>query len=292
MGPLQCALPLMQGVGLMELAFSYGVNFVDTAESYGTYPYIKEAIKLKPDLVVSTKSYAYDAKTAQESFKKAVEGIGREYIDIFMLHEQESEHTIRGHMAALEYYLSKKEEGLIGAVGLSTHFVAGIHGANKYEEIDVIHPLINKAGFGICDGDADAMLREMRTAHANGKGVFAMKPLAGGHLIQNRGEAFEFILSLDCVDAVATGMQSEAEVRFNCAVFSGDAPSSADEAAIGQRTRRLLIHDWCRGCGACVKKCKQGALSLLDGKARVDMAKCVMCGYCGRVCPDFCIKII
>lgn len=48
MGPLQKSMSVKEGVKLLERAFSHGVNFVDTAEIYGTYPYIKEALAIKP----------------------------------------------------------------------------------------------------------------------------------------------------------------------------------------------------------------------------------------------------
>jgi aryl-alcohol dehydrogenase-like predicted oxidoreductase len=44
-GPLQANLPLMQGADVIREAFERGVNFIDTAELYETYPYIKEALK-------------------------------------------------------------------------------------------------------------------------------------------------------------------------------------------------------------------------------------------------------
>ena len=36
MGPLQCNMSVTKGVELIERAFSNGVNFLDTAEIYGT----------------------------------------------------------------------------------------------------------------------------------------------------------------------------------------------------------------------------------------------------------------
>lgn len=292
MGPLQQSLPLQTGAGLLELAFSFGVNFVDTAELYGTYPYIREALKSKPDAVICTKSYSYDIKTAEESFRGAVEGLGREYIDMFLLHEQESEHTIRGHYEAIEYFLKRKEEGLIGAVGLSTHYVAGMRGASMYPELQVVFPLINVSGVGIADGTKEEMLTEMELAHAQGKGVFAMKPLGGGHLLPRREEALAYLLGQPCVQSVAVGMQTPEEVRYNCAVFSGEQPDEALAQSIGAQPRRLMIHDWCEGCGACVLRCRNGALRLVEGKAEVNRALCALCGYCASACPQFCIKVV
>lgn len=292
MGPLQKSMSVKEGVKLLERAFSHGVNFVDTAETYGTYPYIKEALAIKPDTVICTKSYVYDRDTADKSLRAAFSGIGRDYIDIFLLHEQESGHTIRGHMEAVKYLLTMKDKGYIGAVGLSTHYIACMKAALMYDELEVLFPLINKTGVGIADGSSEAMLKQIRAAHDLGRGVFAMKPLGGGHLIPDRAAALEFILGLDCVDSVAIGMQSIAEVDYNCTVFSGDVPDQKTAEETQKAPRRLLIHDWCEGCGACVGICKNGALALVHGKAVVNHEKCALCGYCARVCPQFCIKVV
>lgn len=292
MGPFQRNLTVPEGAALLERAFEHGVNFLDTAEIYETYPHVREALRIKPDAVVCTKSYSYDAKTAEDSFKKAVEGIGREYIDIFLLHEQESGHTIRGHREAIDFFLRKREEGLIGAFGLSTHYVACMEAALRHPELEVLFPLINKKGVGIADGTPDDMLRVIRAAHDAGRGIIAMKPLGGGHLISEREEALDFILGLDEVDTIATGMQSFDEVDYNCARFAGEEPDPAVTERLGRVRRRMLIQEWCQGCGTCVKACRNHAISMEGGIARIDYSKCATCGYCARACPEFNIKVI
>lgn len=292
MGPFQRDLSVSEGAKLFERAFSYGVNFIDTAEIYGTYSHVREAVRIKPDVIVCTKSYAYDRAGAEASFKKAVEGIGREYIDVFLMHEQESVHTIRGHREALEYYLEMKQRGYIGAVGLSTHYVACMEAALHHPELQVLFPLINKKGFGIADGTADEMLAKIRLAYEARRGIIAMKPLGGGHLIAEREGALEYILGLDCIDTIAIGMQSLAEVDFNCQRFCGNTPDDALFSELSSVRRELLVQEWCEGCGACVGACHNHALRLEDGRAKVDMSKCALCGYCARVCPQFTIKVI
>jgi ferredoxin len=162
----------------------------------------------------------------------------------------------------------------------------------RYPEIEVLHPLINMTGVGIADGTRDMMLAAIQKAKAQGKGIFAMKPLGGGHLIAKREEAMQFMLNQACIDSIAMGMQTIPEVHYNCAVFSGETPDPELAVEIGFQSRRLMIHDWCEGCGACVKTCKNHALTLDGGRARVDAEACVLCGYCARVCPQFCIKVI
>ncbi len=41
----------------------------------------------------------------------------------------------------------------------------------------------------------------------------------------------------------------------------------------------------CLGFGNCVKKCKYGAISVVDGVAKVDFEKCVGCMSCAAACP-------
>ena len=48
----------------------------------------------------------------------------------------------------------------------------------------------------------------------------------------------------------------------------------------------------CVACGACMKVCPKGAISVYRGcYAVVDEAKCVGCGLCAKTCPAGCIAI-
>ncbi|MCH4006984.1 MAG: 4Fe-4S binding protein [Eubacterium sp.] len=45
------------------------------------------------------------------------------------------------------------------------------------------------------------------------------------------------------------------------------------------------IPDKCIQCGVCVKACREGAVSLEDGKISIDQDKCTYCGRCAKSCP-------
>lgn len=292
-GPLQANHPLSMGAEVIRRALECGVNFIDTAELYGTYRYIRESLKGWPgEVVIASKSYAYTREGMAESLEKARRELDRDVIDIFMLHEQESPLTLKGHWEAYEYLLAAKAKGIIRAAGISTHAIAGVKAAVETPEIDVLHPLINIAGIGILDGTRDEMLAAVKEAHAAGKGIYGMKPVGGGNLLAGVDEALQYVLGLDCLDAIALGMKSPAEVEMNVSIFNGREVSPEVRARVSAEPRRLHIESWCTGCGSCVERCRQGALYLDEGRAAVSLEKCLLCGYCGPVCRDFCIKVI
>lgn len=292
-GPLQAGLELDEGSSVIGAAFDVGVNFIDTAELYRTYDYIRKAIKGRRDkIVISTKCYAYSAEGAEESLRKALRELDTDYIDIFSLHEQESEHTIRGHQEAMEYFIRAREKGYIRSFGISTHAIAAVKASLKYKEIEVLHPIVNKKGLGIIDGNIGEMLNAVAVAAAAGKGIFSMKPLGGGNLLSDSRECFDFVLNNYDLHSIAVGMQSVEEVINNVMIFEGrQIPDSISEK-LKNKKRKLHIDSWCTGCGSCSRKCAQKAITLRDGKAVVDPEKCVLCGYCSASCPDFCIKVV
>lgn len=291
-GPLQANLPLQSGAAVIRAALDAGVNFIDTAELYGTYPYIKAAGSAAGDVVVASKSYAYTYEDMRRSVEEACRAIGRDYIDIFLLHEQPSRLTLAGHAEALAYLVDAKRQGTVRAVGVSTHTVEVARAAAEMAEIDVIHPLFNMRGIGIMDGTAADMAAAIAAAAAAGKGVYTMKALGGGHLIKDAAAALAWVLAAAGVSSAAVGMQSADELAYNCALIEGAEPDGALAARLAGSTRRLLVEDWCAGCGRCADKCPAGALKLSDGRAVVDPARCLCCGYCGAYCPEFCLKII
>lgn len=293
MTPFQANLSIDEGANLIKHAFERGINFLDTAQIYENYEYIAAALKSikREDYVIATKTYAYTEELAKESLESALEQLKTDYIDIFLLHEQESEHTIRGHYEAVEYFIRAKEKGIIRALGISTHRVEGARGLKKYNELDIIHPLVNKTGIGIHDGTVEEMLKELKDLKAMGKGIYSMKPLGGGHLIKNAEEAFNFVKNIDYIDSIAIGMQSIDEIDANIELTEKGFISEEIKNRLFKKNRKLSVADYCVGCKKCEERCRQNGIMVIDGMA-VPNEKCVLCGYCATVCPEFCIKVI
>ncbi|HBQ63816.1 MAG TPA: aldo/keto reductase [Clostridiales bacterium] len=299
LGPLQENLPVEKGADLLLEAMEAGIDFFDTAEIYGTYPYMRRALKRnagRKNITIAAKSYAHDAKGAAKSLEHARQGMDVDVVDLFLLHEQESEYTLAGHQAALDHYLECRQKGMIRAVGLSTHCIAGVLACAERPELEVVHPLINRTGLGIQDGTIDRMLKAVKKVHDQGKGVYSMKALGGGNLMGSYAQSLGFVLDLDCVDAVAIGMKNSAEIEANRSFLKNRSISEITMQRIRSIPRKLHIDPWCTGCGNCVELCRQKALFIQksrDGspKAEVFSERCILCGYCSRACANFAIKI-
>lgn len=378
--PLGAGLSEAEGAEVIACALQGGINFIDTAQYYRNYETIKRGISLytarggRENPVICTKTYAWNRELAAEAVDEARKKLGRDVIDVFLLHEQESIHTLRGHMEALEYLYECKEQGIIRAVGLSTHCVDAVYAAAEVRHshgsgLDVVFPMFNVEGLGIrraqsaesfvraaetelehrtksgaenvteaesehrtksgaenvTESEAerrakteagirislrDDMWRAINRCRESGIGVMLMKVFGGGHLLgaseshgklknifirtpsERAADALRFAIDSGCGDSIALGMQSAEEVLENIRFFETGRFSDDFCSKVNSRRRRLVVEDYCEGCGNCVRRCGQGAMSIVGGTAVCDSSKCVLCGYCAGVCPHFAIKVI
>lgn len=394
--PLGAGLSEAEGAEVIACALQRGINFIDTAQYYRNYETIKRGISLytarggRENPVICTKTYAWNRELAAEAVDEARKKLGRDVIDVFLLHEQESIHTLRGHMEALEYLYECKDRGIIRAVGLSTHCIDAVYAAAEVRHshgfgLDVVFPMFNVEGLGIrraqsaesfvwgAEAEAenrtkigsenakeikaenrtkigsekakeieaenrtktgvekvteseaerrakteseirislrDGMWRAINRCRESGIGVMLMKVFGGGHLLgasdshgklknmfirtpsERAAEALRFAIDSGCGDSIALGMQSAEEVLENIRFFETGRFSDDFCSKVNSRRRRLVVEDYCEGCGNCVRRCGQGAMSIVGGTAVCDSSKCVLCGYCAGVCPHFAIKVI
>lgn len=289
----QSDLEVKNATELISYAYENGINFYDTAELYENYHLIAPSLKLlgRENLVIASKTYAYSKEGAQDSLNLYLKELNTDYADIFLLHEQESELTLKGHYEALEELFRLKEKGYIRAIGISTHKIAAVRAALQFKEIDVIHPMINKMGLGILDGTRDQMLSAIRKAKENNIGIYAMKVLGGGHLISNAVDAINWAVNEDSFDSIALGMQSKFEIIANTQLINKEKISDQLQNNLRSQNREITVEEYCIGCGKCEAVCRAKAIKIINGKAVID-ENCILCGYCANACQDFYIKVL
>ena len=293
-GPLQANISVEKGAKLIRAALEKGINFIDTAEGYKTYPHIKKALEgYNEEVIIATKSSAKTYQKMEQSIKDALVSLDRNYIDIFLLHAARVTPSVFEERAgALQCLQDYKSKGIIQAIGISTHVVEIVRRAAEIKEMDIIFPIINKLGIGIVGGSVIDMTKAILEAHKAGKGLYAMKALGGGHLINQLEEAFNFVRNIKGISSLAVGMVSSEELELNLKIFNDEEIPQGLFTQKIKPSKRLFISTFCKGCGTCVKTCPNNALSLENGKAVVDHKLCILCGYCNPVCPEFAIRLI
>ncbi len=298
MGPRQLALPVDEGAELICYALSKGINFIDTAQYYRTYPYIRRALEMlegrsveacsafaRP--VISSKTLASDYDGAYSAILEECAALGVPYIDIFLLHEVRSgQFAMR--QGAWRALMAAKAEGLVRAIGVSTHHVDVVEELTGVPACDVIFPLINYAGMGIRRGRSAASCADMAAAIAAargaGKGIYSMKALGGGNLAAHYRKALDYVFGLDSIDSVMLGFGCRRDIDDIVSFLDGSMPQDYVPDVSAKRVR--VNQEDCEGCGTCLAVCHSAAIAYnKNGLAEIDRSKCITCGYCAQACP-------
>ena len=293
MGPLQANLPKEVCVGIIRKALELGVNFLDTAESYYTQPYIGEAIAGKrEEVIIASKSMSKTYSEMYKSVENSLKELQTDYIDIYHLHTTRwPVEVLEERKGALQCLIDLKKEKVIKSIGLATHNCETLQAAIERDDFDVVFPIINKIGMGIAGGTLHDMINRISSAYKKGKGIYAMKALAGGNLITEIKESFDWVRNIEGISSVAVGLISEDELLYDLEMFGIEGLNI--KPAKSPKIKRLFItKTLCKGCSECVEICPNGALSVKDGMAAVEHEKCILCGYCSPICSRFAIRIV
>jgi pyridoxine 4-dehydrogenase len=180
-----------EAVRVLRRAVELGVNFFDTADSYG--PVVAEELLRKalhpypPDLVIATKAgltrqgpgrWAPVGRPAylRQQAEMSLRHLGLERIPLFQLHRVDPAVPLEdqvGELAAL------RDEGKIGLIGLSEVSVASLRAAQAVTPIATVQNLYN-----LGNRSAEELLDY---AAANGIGFIPWFPLATGELAKPGG---------------------------------------------------------------------------------------------------------
>lgn len=119
-----------QGVRLVRLALDLGVNFIDTAEAYGTETAIGRALREVPRdrYVLSTKKTTFGAdaltpKSIRASLEASLRQLGTDHVDVYQLHGVPSEAYLKVRDESLPTLLELKKEGKVRHLGITEKFV-------------------------------------------------------------------------------------------------------------------------------------------------------------------------
>jgi len=198
--------------GLLLNGYENGLRFFDAAEAYGSHPHVAEALKHIPrdKVVVLTKTWARDPKTARADLDRYRRELGTDYLDVCLMHCLTEGNWTERYRGVMDVFSEAKQKGIIRAHGCSCHSIEALRAAAKSPWVEVDLARINPIGSHM-DADPATVISVLKEMKASGKGVIGMKILGQGDLRNRQDEAIKYALSLGVLDAFTIGAESKGE---------------------------------------------------------------------------------
>jgi aryl-alcohol dehydrogenase-like predicted oxidoreductase len=189
-----------------------GLRFFDTADSYGSHPYVATAVKQLPrdKVVIMTKTDNRDPSGVRRDLDRFRRELGVDYIDIVLIHcVTESDWTTR-YRGVMDNLSEAKHQGIIRAHGVSCHSLTALRAAaaSPWVEVDLVR--LNPIGSHM-DADPDTVIKIIKQMRADGKGIIGMKILGQGDMRDRPSEAIRYALNSGVLDAFTIGAESQTE---------------------------------------------------------------------------------
>jgi len=220
----QTRLGMQKFVGLSQYCFDKGIRFFDTADMYGSHPFVGAALKVIPrekvTLLTKVMTYNHEGWYQTEPFAKSFDrfrkDLGTDYVDIFLMHCMINGQWPTEYKSYMDALSEAKQKGLIKAVGISCHSLDAMIEAASNPWVDVLFARINHNGAKM-DSTPEKVMQVLETARRNGKGVIGMKIFGCGDLVQEseREKSLNYVIKSGNVHCMTLGMESREQVDDN-----------------------------------------------------------------------------
>jgi uncharacterized protein len=289
-----------EAIEVVSYAIERGIDFIDTARNY-TVSETRIGIALEQSdkkVVLSSKSVDRTADGIRREIDKSMKELKVNHINFYHCHTVASDEDYRrittkdGALAGL---LKAKEEGIIGHTGISSYNVEvmeRIVDDNLFETIMV--------GFNIVEPIAYKAV--IPKAMEKKRGIFIMKPLAGG-VIGIPELALRWTFSFPGL-VVITGMENKEQVDKNLEILTGSYGFTDEEKqriiALNKKFDSRFCHR-CLYCEPCTvdipiykilsikNMVKIHGQKMLTGQEFEDVLEraknCIQCNDCLIRCP-------
>ncbi|MGC1464056.1 MAG: aldo/keto reductase [Terracidiphilus sp.] len=189
-----------------------GLRFFDTADAYGSHPYVAAALKQLPrdKVTVLTKTDNRTAAGVRADLDRFRKELGVDVIDIVLIHcVTEVDWTTR-YRPVMDVLSDAKQKGIIRAHGCSCHSIQALRAAAASPWVEIDLARLNPIG-RYMDAAPETVISVLKQMKDQGKGVIGMKILGQGDLRDRTGEALRYALGSGVLDAFTIGAESKAE---------------------------------------------------------------------------------
>ena len=227
-------------VALVKQAIDLGINFLDTAQNYGTEPIVGKAIARIPHerLVISTKKTLppADHRNPQEEvfrgLEQSLKALGTDYIDVYHLHGVEPKDYEFAKNRLMPAMRRLKEQGKIRFIGVTEGFVQDPSHTVLRESLQENLWDVVMAGFSLLNPSArKTVLSLTREAGVGMLNMFAVR----------RALSQPERLKEVCADLVAKGAIKKETVDLNDPL--GFLLKETDAATLPEAAYRFCRHE-------------------------------------------------
>jgi aryl-alcohol dehydrogenase-like predicted oxidoreductase len=238
---------------VIERAADLGITYFDTARGYGrgnNERMVGAALKNKrKGVVLSTKSHSSGKDEALKDLDTSLKELGTDYVDIWYLHGKGAPEEVTDGL--VEAQQIAKKAGKIRFAGVSTH-----NGHQKLIPFLAQHPQIDVILSSYNFTMEPVMEQLLAQAAAAGKGIVAMKVMAGGSRRGGNLAALKWVLKNPGVGTTIPSITDMDQLDENLKAM-GSKFGAVEEKLLARQLE--LIHPlYCRMCGRCDGQCREG----------------------------------
>lgn len=224
---------------LVQHAYERGITCIDTAQSYRTHDWIREAVKGLPreKLFIQTKIGGGEKPLETiDGFRKELD---MDYVDSLLVHCSTTKNWGDERARTIDAVREAQSRGWARASGVSCHSLPALQLATTLDWVNVHLVRLNPQGAHL-DTPAETsnarsnpehvppVVAEVKRMRARGHGVIGMKVLGEGDFTDpaEREKSIRWVMQSGLADAVVIGFKSTAEIdeaieRINRALAEG-----------------------------------------------------------------------
>jgi predicted aldo/keto reductase-like oxidoreductase len=208
---------------LIRHGLERGIAFMDSADLYGSHPYLRTALNGVPRdkyILLSkiwprTEYWNLASGGAQKEVDRFRRELNTDVIDICLIHCMTNGNWPSEYERVRDELSELKAKGSVRAVGVSCHDLGALKAACTHPWTDVVLARINNVGReAAMDASVEEVTPILKQARADGKVILGMKIFGAGALKspEQKDASLQYVWGNGLVDAVTIGMLSPQEI--------------------------------------------------------------------------------